>query len=158
MCFGIAGRPQFTDRKLNTVQYVFSDNTDGVNFSCPLSEPGQLIGMPNFTPYEYEWFLNTRVRVATNALSDNNRTLHVHLPTSEPLEDYRFVCHADIRRCNSSSTNRCGAITTRNAMLYPSPPGFQVKIVGECLLCMYMIQIVYRNLPFFVSRELTKRF
>ena len=136
MCFEIAGRPQFTDRKLNTIQYVFSDNTDGVNFSCPLIEPGQLIGMPNFTPYEYEWFLNTALRIsATNenfTLSDNSRTLHVHLPTSEPLEDYRFVCHANIRRCNESILS-CGAIRTSNTMLYPSDqtPGFQVKIVGE---------------------------
>lgn len=137
MCFGIAGRPQFTDRKLNTVQYVFSDNTDGVNFSCPLSEPGRLFNISSFTPYEYMWFFKpaTEVSVTNEAftLSDNNRILHVHLPTSEPLEEYRFVCHAIIRRCNDSSTLRCGAIRTSNTILYPSDqtPGFQVKIVGE---------------------------
>ena len=135
--FEITGRPRFT-RKPDIVQYLFLNSTDVVSFSCPLNGPGQLFGMPsNFTPYEYFWRLRipegtpTLQSNDTFELSNNNRELQVHLPTPRPLDQYRFECHANVRRC-TQRINSCGAISTTDTTLYPSPSGFQVKIVGKC--------------------------
>ena len=110
LCFDIyTARPQYTNATAIT-QYVYSDS-DVAELVCPF-EFGLLSGM--ISPYVFMWrrrpFGEVTIPVANTTgrsfhFSDDNRILHVHLPTPKDVESY--LCRGLVRRCNSSGNAAC---------------------------------------------------